>query len=103
MKKTIGLLFLLSACQKLDEQVVIPQEISRVNINTAVHEDITSDEGQVQIVEIEDEPLFIPNKDIVRDIERYVQYSPPFGDSILQVYAKKKLQENLKTNKDSIQ
>lgn len=106
-EKIIGLCFLLSACQKVDEQVIIPQEISRVSINTAVREDITSDEGQVQIVEIEDEPLFVPhpqfvpNKEIVRDVERYVQYSPS-ADSIFQVYEKRKLQEVLIVNKDSI-
>lgn len=102
-KRIIGLCFLLSACQEVDEQVVVPQEISRVSINKAVYEDTALDEGQVMIIEIEDEPLFIPNKEIVRDIERYVQYSPAFADSIFQVHEKKRLQEVLIANKDSIQ
>lgn len=99
MKKTIGLLLLLSACQKVDEQVVIPQEISRVNINTAVHEDKTSDEGQVMIIEIEDEATFVGSDEMVK----CTHCSPSFADSIFQAREKKRLQEDLIANKDSIQ
>lgn len=94
-KKIIGLCLVLSACQKLDEQVVIPQEISRTNINMAVNED---DEGQVVIVEIEDEAQFVGSDDMIRIAHCF----HPFEDSTLQVYEKRRLQEKLKTDKDSI-
>lgn len=91
-KKIIGLCFLLSACQKLDEQVVTPQEISKVSIDTTVYEDTTSYEGQV--VEIEDEAQFVGSEDMVRITHCYEHF-----DSVYQENEKKMLAKN---KRDSI-
>lgn len=98
MRKLCVLCFLLVSCKEIDEKAIKPKESVNVSVNTAVREDTTLDEGQVLIIEIEDEAQFIASEDMVK-----ITYnSTSFADSIFQVHEKRRLQEVLIANKDSI-
>lgn len=98
MRKLCVLCLLLVSCKDFDEETITPKESVNVRVNTAVYEDTIFDEGQVQIVEIEDEAQFIGSDVMIR----CTHCSPSFADSILQVAEKKLFQENIKVKKDSI-